>query len=59
MRRPISLAAWEDEPVVNSLAVLANPVGRPLITDAEGDTMAIYLPDSVRHFYPRRREFTT
>lgn len=59
MRRPIPLPAWEDEPVVIDRAILDNPTGRPTVADTQGEGMGIYLPDSVRHFYPHRRAFTT
>jgi hypothetical protein len=59
MRRPISLPAWEDEPVVNDRAILDNPFGDTRPEDSEGDAVSIYLPGSIRHFYPRRLTFST
>ena len=55
MRRPIALPAWEDEPVVIDRAILDNPAG----IESEGGDMGIYMPDSIRHFYPRRLTFST
>lgn len=58
MNRAIPLPAWEDEPVLIDPQFLADPMG-DAITPEDGGTMSIYLPDSVRHFYPRHIVFST
>jgi hypothetical protein len=59
MRRNVPLPAWEDEPVVIDPGLLADPMGRKKSANQEGAEMSIYLPDSVRHFYPRHIVFST
>ena len=53
-RRPIALPAWDDEPVV-----IDRDTGRPRRLESEGGDMGIYMPASIRHFYPRRLMFST
>ncbi len=59
MRRLPPEPAWQDEPVVIDPHLLANPTGAPVQPPQEGDDVSIYLPDSIRHFYPRHIVFST
>ena len=54
--RGIIPTTWDDDPVVPSLELLENPFG---VDKPGGHDMSIYLPPSVRHFYPRHLVFST
>ena len=58
MRRPRALLPWDDDPTTIDLQILADPYG---VTDGatKGTDVGIYLPDSLRHFYPRHKTFST
>lgn len=45
---------WDDDPTVIDLEFLGDPYG---VT--KGQDVGIYLPDSLRHFYPRHKVFST
>jgi len=59
MRRMVSVPAWQDEPVVIDRRILDNPTPQPPVAREEEDDVSIYLPDSIRHFYPRHMVFST
>jgi hypothetical protein len=59
MRRLPPQPAWEDEPVIIDRRLLDDPMGRSAEGRNEGADVSIYLPDSIRHFFPRHMAFST
>lgn len=55
MRRTTPLPSWEDDGIILDRGILDNP----LSVDREDHGVTIYLPDSIRHFYPRHMVFST
>lgn len=56
VRRTPPQAPWDDDVIVPDRKILDDPLGRREDGDNE---MSIYLPGSVRHFYPRHLAFST
>ena len=56
-RRPVPMLPWDDDVVVLDREILDDPFG--VHDDQGGSDVSIYLPPSLRHFFPRHIVFST